>query len=536
MCCITCFFTAMLIMVQIPDEKMQTMEYHGIRPTDPGGRNGLRNPERGWRIETLIAEPPGTQIWGRASHLSGRVTPGYNENWWLLDTDRYEPYGLTLVQTYCYLDNFIGKPISDEKLALLQKSLDNLRKRGLKAMLRFAYERDMDKRGGPTLDDILKHIDQLAPIIQINTDVIYVLQAGFVGAWGEWHSSTHNLEGDHSTLASIVAKVLNVLPPDRMTQVRVPKYKRWVLEQPILGGKHQILDEQIAHTGISASRIGFHNDGFLANNTCGGTWTESPFYSNPGNPEFDYMTTESPYVQIDGELFWSDIGGKVDGMKAIERFRLHHYSSFSIAHSYSEREGKPFSIDEWIKTPITAEQLANAKLPISDGYFKDTFGNDVTRTVFEYITDHLGYRLEMQKATFPAIMQINDELAVEAELINRGFSAIHNPRKVYFVLIDTDGKVCDFPIKGADPAKWQPFQPGDEDYKPLIHKLEIKAELPQEIKAGYYQLGIWMPDAYDSLCMDPRYAIRFANRDVPWWVDIDGRYGVNIIGIIEITK
>ena len=30
----------------------------------------------------------------------------------------------------------------------------------------------------------------------------------------------------------IGSAVLDALPPDRMTQVRVPKYKRWVLEQP----------------------------------------------------------------------------------------------------------------------------------------------------------------------------------------------------------------------------------------------------------------------------------------------------------------
>ncbi|MDQ1328173.1 MAG: hypothetical protein QG641_1458, partial [Candidatus Poribacteria bacterium] len=244
---------------------------------------------------------------------------------------------------------------------------------------------------------------------------------------------------------------------------------------------------------------------------------------------------ESPYIQIDGELFWADIGGKVDGIRAIERFRLHHYTSFSIAHSYSEREGKPFSVDEWIQTPLTAEQLDKAKLPISDSYFKDTFGNDVTRTVFEYITDHLGYRLEMQKAAFPVVMKINDELTVDVEIINRGFSAIHNPRPVFFILIDSDGQVYEFPVK-ADPAKWQPFQPGDGDYKPLTHKISIRSKLPQEIKSGWYQIGLWLPDAYDSLRMDPKYAIRFANRDVPWWVDADGNYGINVMGIIEITQ
>ena len=59
------------------------------------------------------------------------------------------------------------------------------------------------------------------------------------------------------------------------------------------------------------------------------------------------MTRESPFVPVDGELFWSDqeFDGKaargkgVDGFNAAVRMRLHHHSSFSLAHSYSEREG-----------------------------------------------------------------------------------------------------------------------------------------------------------------------------------------------------
>jgi hypothetical protein len=52
--------------------------YRGIRPTDPNGRIGLRNPERGFRTETLIAEPVGRTegVWGIPAHLRGRVGPG----------------------------------------------------------------------------------------------------------------------------------------------------------------------------------------------------------------------------------------------------------------------------------------------------------------------------------------------------------------------------------------------------------------------------------------------------------------------------
>lgn len=219
----------------------------------------------------------------------------------MLDAARFEPFGLTLVQAHCYLTEFADKLISDEKLALLQESFDNLRRRGLKAVLRFAYERDMGVKEGPTPDWILRHIDQLQPLLCKS-----------------------------------------------------------------------------------------------------------------------------------GELFWSDQGfdgkaarGKgVDGLNAAVRMRLHHYSSFSVAHSYAEREGKPYSIDRWLSTAITPEPLRQAAMPVGGGWFEDGFGQRVTRTQFEYIQDHLGYRLELQSARIPEQVMTGAEFKVEIELINRGFSTM----------------------------------------------------------------------------------------------------------------
>jgi hypothetical protein len=237
-------------------------------------------------------------------------------------------------------------------------------------------------------------------------------------------------------------------------------------------------------------------------------------------------------VAIDGELFWADQAGKVDGLEAAVRMRLHHYSSFSLAHSYSEKEGKPFSIDDWMRTPLTEAEVLSAKLPLSDNYFRDASGNEVPRTQFEYIRDHLGYRIEMQRATFPGAISVGGKLSVEAELINRGFSTFHNPRPVYFILIDSDGSVTEFPVKDADPRKWQPYKPGDENYKPLVHKISINSKLPNSLDSGWYQLGLWIPDDYESLRMDPRYAVRVANGDVPWWTG--SGYGINILGVIQL--
>jgi len=510
------------------------VRYHGISPTDPGGRCGLRNPERGLRIETLIAEPPGAEAWGPAGHLRDSLTEGYSDDWWLLDAQRYEPFGLTLAQTYCYLDRFMDGPISTEKLECLRRGLGRLRAAGLKAVLRFAYEKQTGQTTGPNLETILGHIDQLAPVIRENVDVIYVMQAGFVGAWGEWHSSAQKLEKDHPALAAIVAKVLDVLPPQRMTQVRVPKYKRWVLSEPVFDA-FEVLSTDTAFSAIPAARIGFNNDGFLAGTTCGGTWPEPPRFSNPGNPEFDYMTQESAYVPVDGELFWADQGGKVEGLRAAVRMRLHHYSSFSLAHSYSEREGKPYSIDDWMKTPLTARQVREANLPVSDGYFEDGDGNAVDRTAFEYIRDHLGYRIELQQARFPKSVKAGDTLSVDIELINRGFSVLHNPRPVYFVLIAAGGQVVQVADTNADPRRWQPYDPDDPGYAPLTHAVSGTLTLAQDRPPGSYLLGLWLPDAADTIRQDARYAVRVANRDVPWWTTPSGEYGVNVLGNVTVA-
>jgi len=536
---ITSSFFADIIYAQT-DSKIETIKYHGIRPDDPGGRNGLLNPERGWRNGTSVfAEPTGKKIGRPAYHLRGKTFTEYSDQWWILDAQHYKPYGLTLIQTYIYLDEFNDQPISEEKLTILQNSFDNLRKHGLKALLRFAYEKNMNRTGGPTVQQILEHLDQLTPLFRKNADVIYVLEATFIGAWGEWHASTNYIEEDHKALAAIISKELEALPVGRMIQVRIPKYKRWVLSQSILGG-FQMVNAQNAFSGIPASRIGFENDGFFAGVSDGGTWPEPPFYRNPGNPAFDYMTRESAYVPVDGELYWSDQGikgegGIDDGLQAAIRMRLHHYSTFSLEHSYSGSEGKLLTIDRWMQTPITLNQVQHVKLPVSDGYFQNSFGETIPRTQFEYITDHLGYRIELQNAQFPNKVLNNESFYVKVELINRGFATLINPRSVYFVLINTSGELVLKQKMEANPQTWQPFEPEDLDYKPLTHS--IKGNVPlKKINSGEYMLGLWMPDADESIQLDSRYAVRVANNDSPWWTTADGKFGVNILGAVKITK
>jgi len=503
---------------------LKTIAFHGIRATDPGGRMGLRNPERGLRYESRI----GNNIGEDNNHMD-----------WIRAMQRFEPDGMTLSQTYCYLDAFVDKPLSQEKLDWLQRDFDLMRRYGFKCLLRFAYQHGDVK--GPEKKWVLHHIEQLKPVIEKNSDVIFILQAGFIGMWGEWHGDTHN--DDYDSRAEILAKVLELVPEDRFTQVRVPIYKLKIV--PRLEKRRPLeVDERIAFTLKPEARIGFNNDGVLAGPTHGGTWPQKPHLGSKENPLFARATRESAWVPTEGEMFWSDqawdgveeTGKGVDGFNAIKHLRLQHYVSFSLAHSYSEFQGEPYCMDRWRTRTLTADKLEAENLPVSNGYFSDIYGKPVERTEFEYLRDHVGYRLELQEARLTENIKQGGNMRVEIDLINRGFSTLFNPRQPLLVLIsDNEKTIHEIPLD-ANPRHWQPFHPKDPSYKPLLHKISYDGKLPENIDPGKYKLGLWLPDPKPALRRDPQFAIRLANRDTHWWTSVDGQYGVNILHSIQVAE
>src|SRR5207249_176353 len=104
-----------------------------------------------------------------------------------------------------------------------------------------------------------------APVLRANADVIAVMDAGFIGAWGEWHSSTHGLDNVRDR-NDILAAVLAALPPSRSATVRSPLYK--------VGAFTGRISAVRAHDGSPASRVGHGNSCFLASDNDAGTYGE----------------------------------------------------------------------------------------------------------------------------------------------------------------------------------------------------------------------------------------------------------------------
>jgi hypothetical protein len=235
--------------------------------------------------------------------------------------------------------------------------------------------------------------------------------------------------------------------------------------------------------------------------------------------------------------FWS-LGKEVllDGFKAAMQLRINHLNSLGlVGNNNGKGDTKKYSMENWRNVPVGPDLLLAEKMPFSDDYFKSSSGNIIQRPLFDYIRDHLGYRIELQQLMLPAKRPDNSPIHLKLELINRGFSVVKHPCSVAFVLIDPTGKVYELP-SDADPSTWQPFVPGDVNFKPASSYIEYKGKLPLHLIPGRYNLGVWIADASTALHYDYRYDIRCANGNIGWWISRDGQYGINILTSLTISK
>ena len=501
-----------------PGEPLTRREFRGFYADEPEGRDGLRNPERGLRTMTYCGELP----------APGRPRPRPAELGWLT---RYPQ--TTLLQAYCWLTDYYDRPLPESKLAALRRDLAGFRAAGVKLLLRFAYERSHLEHGaGPDQAHILQHMRQLREVVANYADVIYVLQAGFIGAYGEWHTSAQGLDQDNAAKRRIfTAFGSELLPENRMTQLRVPSYKRTVFGQPAWAD-YRFVTAATGFDGSLRSRTGFANDGFGADPTEGGTWTEPPYFGNPGNPEFDMKTRESAFVAVDGELFCDNFGGMVPALWALERLRLHHYTSLGYIHSNAEAgsSGQEWTFDRWRRTPLSPDSLLRRQLPISDRYFRNSDGSPAERTVLEYLRDHLGYRLELQSAAYRSRLAAGGTLELDLDVINRGFAVPINPRTLYVTLQQDNGEFYALPTP-VDIRRWQPFAPDDPAFTPLRHRAAIRIPVPDDLPPGEYGLGLRLPDESQNLCDDGNFMLRFANGDLEY----DPATGIHTFGRLTVT-
>jgi len=362
--------------------------------------------------------------------------------------------GVSLLMREWYLDTFVNADLTQAFLDKVAADFSVIRQAGVKAVARFAYTPNSTKPyGDASKTRVVGHIAQLKPILFANSDVIAVLQAGFIGAWGEWYYTDYF--GDNGTISAaqwtdrqdVVTALLDTLDLLRPIQLRTPAYKQHFYGTAALTSAE-------AFSGVAKARVGHHDDCFLADATDMGTYTNVA-------ADKAYLAAETQYLPLGGETC--------------------AVSTYSV----------------WTNA---AQDMANLHWSfLNQGYHPDvlaSWGSNI-----DIAKRKLGYRLSLTSGSYSTSAKTGGEFEATFSIRNDGYAAPFNPRGLNLILRGTA-----VPYVAKLPDDPRHFAPGSTTT--VTHRFC----LPANIAPGSYALLLSLPDPVPALATRPEYAIRLANQ------------------------
>ena len=368
----------------------------------------------------------------------------------------------TVLYTGYYLTDFMESDISQEFLNLIDANMQVLREGGVKCVLRFAYKTDMYETGHPwdaQPEWVHRHIEQLKPVLQRNSDVIMVLQAGFIGVWGEWaftdgFMSSPKTPEDYKSRRDVMVALLDALPKNRTIAVRTGRYKM----NMFLDSYADSVTIHTAYNESDLSRICAHNDCFGADVSDMGTFTSMD--------ERQFWKNESRYLLMGGET--CQLSYHCSCKRTLEDCEAYHWTYTSGPAKVSDR---------WKE----------------DGCYDE-------------IEKRLGYRLVLTDLHHTPQAVPGEDYRVVMKIENVGFAAPMNPRDVELVFVDGNGKKMVCPLDDIDPRYW---------FAGEQITIDRTIRIPEDA-AGDCALYLNLPDPEFALRNNPLFSIRLANAEYMW--------------------
>ena len=307
--------------------------------------------------------------------------------------------GNTLVHLNIRLDAWREAAIPRDVLDGFDTNLADIRDAGLKSIIRFSYNEGPypDSEPDASKAQILRHIDQLTPLLQKNADVIAWLEAGFIGAWGEWHTSTNGLD-NITDKRDILTALVNAIP-NRFVQVRYPANIIEMYPEPL-----EAINARIAH----------HNDCFLSSDTDVGTYERDGV--NTIERDQKYLAELTRFTPMSGETCAPN-PPRSECASAIKEMELLHFSAINEAYHKG-------ILRSWEDGGCMAE-----------------------------ISNRLGYRFLLVATGFNEQVRPGGTIHLRADINNIGFAGPVNRRPLNVVL---DGERRYVVPLDIDTRQWEP--------------------------------------------------------------------------------
>ncbi|MHA7057687.1 T9SS type A sorting domain-containing protein [Aquimarina sp. M1] len=415
----------------------------------------IANPERGLQKYSITSSNYATTP--NSNNLS--VTTLNN---WKTSADK-----VTVVYRYFLLDASLNSDINTTFLENIQTDFDNVRTAGLKIIVRFSYSNAQGTTAQqPIKSQILTHISQLSSVLNTNKDVIFSLQAGFIGTWGEWYYTNSTEFGTDGAISEtqwenrkeIIDAMLAATPTEIPIQVRYAGIKTKMY------GNMQ-LNEQTAYQNTEHARIGFYNDAFLNDYGDQGTYSVSSQCTNPvGTAEYNYIANETKYLPMTGEtngLNACDSGFRTSGSNALNELNLTNWTTIN----------RDYYIPFWTQA-------------INSGHYEE-------------IVKNIGYRFVLNSSS---ITSNNDNFDLTLDISNVGYARPFKKRNVYLILKNMGTNEVTKVLIDTDIRTW-------ESSVSITQNFDLGL-------TGTFQLYLWMPDIETNLESNSDYSIQLANQNI----------------------
>lgn len=430
----------------------------------------IKNPERGWY-----------------SFVACLVNDNYTDaDIFIERLHTLHDEGDTLVIVLFNLVNYRSEEISENGLKYIDRVIANVNRAGLKAIVRFEY--DWDGKGEQMeperIETVLRHMEQVGPVLNEHKKAIYLMQGIFVGNYGEMHGSKFLGQEDFMTLLNTF---LDVTDDSLFLSVRTPAYWRNFANSG---------EPLSSFTSFPYARIGLFNDGLCSSDTDLGTYSDGSSADNVytekwiRQEELNFQARLCQYVPNGGEVALLSEYNDLD--EITKTFPLMHIS-------YLNRVYNSEVLDKWKDTIYKGKDSKDAYNGL-DGY--------------KYIEDHLGYRYVLREVTVPKKSYSTRKTVIHLKIENTGFANLYSVKQVNLILRNKESKeLLSFPA-GVDVRNLLSGTVSD-----------IDITIPtKEIMEGTYQMYLKISD-------DGGSSIRLANDNI-YYEELQA----NAIGSLEIRE
>ena len=442
----------------------------------------MYNPDRGYRTDLVLYVGDLIKYVGDETKLMNEIAGVFN----IYFAGLKEPCSLAFA--YIYLTPWHLSDLPEDAIKVIEAMFEYCRLRKYKLDVCFCYnnqyainchlsQENKDKLASECADEatILKHIDQLAPVIAEYKDCCFNIKNGFIGFVGEWAASFQWPEVNYDKITMAIVDKL-CAPNGLYFSHRHPSYTESVR-------KNYPEWENIKW-------IGFNNCAFYGEQQKEG-WHSGGFQLGDKEGWWEHICKTGAYYPVTGELYTSGAMNRynaiVSGKEAILELAHHWHTTLSFWHCKYDASYDQINImKEWEKQEINTNWLKAQGIIYDPNWFVDDNGNPVPRNTYEFIRDHLGYKLVADKVN---LKTEGDKIKVDMSFKNYGFSAAFNLTSGFAVLDDKFNVVSE--VNAGDPTKWYSHDP--ENWKSdvvLDHSVSAELDIPET--PGVYYVSFYL--------------------------------------------